>query len=263
MLKWCAYCQQFLEEAPPYEKLSITHGICRSCVNKGVFFDAGNNSRLKNLVQFQRKLYEAGRSGEISEIPSLLEESQKLGTRPIDLIFGLINPMLVHIGNLWEKGEISVREEHRFSNFSSSLLDAIQMHPIESKAPEGTKILLVSADKNYHTFGTRVLHLWLTAEGYYSELITPGLPTQELVSYIQEFQPEFLGISLSLKSQVEYVHDYLSASRCAKYQPKVILGGYAIKSLAVTAQDISEVSFVTKTQQLKAILENTPIKKVS
>jgi hypothetical protein len=31
MIRWCSYCQAFIGEAPPFDSIVVTHGICRAC----------------------------------------------------------------------------------------------------------------------------------------------------------------------------------------------------------------------------------------
>jgi hypothetical protein len=31
MLKWCAYCRQFMRQSTPRDDFSITHGLCNAC----------------------------------------------------------------------------------------------------------------------------------------------------------------------------------------------------------------------------------------
>lgn len=257
MIKWCAYCQSFLGELPPHESLIISHGICKPCKNIGAFGDDSRQPILAPLIDLQKELYTAGLSGDTSKIPHLIERSQKIGVQPLDMIFGFLSPMLVQIGVQWEKGITSVREEHLFTNFAESLLLSIQNNSsTKLSPPPNPNILLVSADGNYHTFGLKLIHLWLNTKLYTSELISPGLPMNELLTYTKTTRPKFVGISISLRSQVTNLQNYIQTlqSELRDDAPKVLVGGYAIKARLIDAAEIAPARLVSDILELSSIL---------
>jgi methanogenic corrinoid protein MtbC1 len=254
MLKWCSYCQQFLTESPPYELLVITHGMCDSCKHRGFDLDEATKQKLEQLVALQRDLYSAGGAGDVAQIGSLIDRARRFGVKPLDIILGFLNPMLVRIGSQWEEGTLTVREEHLFTQFCEALLVAVQSSQPDCKNGETPSVLLTSADGNYHCFGVRVVHLWLSSEGITSELITPGLPAGELLEYTNAVKPLFVGISLSMRSQLPGVRTYLDLAVSSPMAPEVLVGGYAVKSQQVTEAELSPARLVHDFRDLLAMV---------
>lgn len=262
MIIWCAYCQQFLKEAPPFEDLTLSHGMCQACSTRGLMLSEADDARLKKLVALQHELYAAGKSGDLSTIQTLIQKCESLGIRPMDMIFGLLNPMLVRTGELWSQGKITVAEEHRFTHFCEQLLLALKSKVIRAPSKQDTRpeFILAAADGNYHSFGLSLIHLWLEAHGYQTELIVPSLPMDELLKYTLHVRPRFLGISMSLPDQVSSVKSFIHALTQLKDSPlqHLFIGGYAVKAGLVKSEDVSPAILITGPETLVPYLPPKP-----
>jgi methanogenic corrinoid protein MtbC1 len=163
--------------------------------------------------------------------------------------------MLVQIGALWEKGQLSVQEEGRFTRFSESILEVIQKNlPDREESPI---ILLVTAEKNFHTFGLKMLHLLLIEEGISSKLIVPGVSLGELIEYTKKEKPSFVGISISDQSQMANIKEYLKLIRAEMQsdQPQVLLGGFPIKTGQISHDEIAPAIALNDLQKLIKLLK--------
>lgn len=255
MIIWCAYCQQFLRESAPFEELDVSHGICKSCSEKGLSLNKTDEAKLKELVQLQRQLYAAGKSGDHSRINSLIQNCNDIGVRPMDMIFGFLSPMLVKLGKLWEKGEITVVEEHRFTSFCEQLLGALKA--TSTTKNDQPRFILASANGNYHNFGLKLIHLWLEAHAYSVELITPSLPMDELLEYTMDVKPHFVGISVSLPDQISDVKTYIHTLSSKSDSPvrQIFIGGYAVKAGLLKSSELTPALLINDPESLASYLK--------
>ncbi len=166
MLSWCSYCQQFQGERPPFEDLMITHGICGACEPKALFFPERDYSYMKTLQNIQSQLREAGLHADLKAAEQIIEDNAKAKVRPVDILVGLVAPMLYEIGEDWKRGAITVAEEHRFSTFCEhlcELVDAKVKVPVSAGVmnTDRAEIMIVNAPGNRHTLGIRFVKLWL------------------------------------------------------------------------------------------------------
>lgn len=251
MMIWCSYCQQFLKESAPFEELTVSHGLCEACAKKGLSLNETDHKRLMKLVDLQSELYEAGKLGDLSRINLLIQNSIDLGVRPMDMIFGLLNPMLVKMGELWSQGLVSAIEEHRFTHFCEELLQTLKArNPKQTASQPG--FLLASADGNYHNFGLKLIHLWLEARGCSVELITPSIPMDDLLDYTIDAKPQLVGISVSLPEQAPAVQSYIKNLSSMNNSPvsQVFIGGYAVKSGLIDASEMAPALLITHLESL-------------
>jgi hypothetical protein len=95
VLKWCAYCQQFMREVPDYDDFAITHGLCPECRARGFPFSAeGGLGHAVFLREIFRELFDAGRHDDLESGRRVVEKALSAACRPVDILIGMIAPML-------------------------------------------------------------------------------------------------------------------------------------------------------------------------
>jgi hypothetical protein len=127
MIKWCAWCQQFMHEIAPYDDFSVTHGVCASCKSKHKNLFAKNVVKRANVLRkLFYALFDAGRHEDFKAAARILENAIAANCKPVDLLLGMISPMLYEIGEEWKRGALSVEAEHRFTAFSEKVVQLVQ-----------------------------------------------------------------------------------------------------------------------------------------
>lgn len=184
MIKWCAFCQRFQGEIPPFERLDVTHGLCDRCAKTASSFTSEQEQRILKLGEFSRRFWKAGREQNIAELSNLIEEALREGIRPIDLLYGLAAPALGKIGDLWAKNEITVQEEHQFTKTCETFIDLIAQHIHKDLTPSG--ILLANVPGNEHYLGLRFTQLGLMSIGLASEIMPPASSVKEILNYAKK-----------------------------------------------------------------------------
>jgi len=234
MIKWCSYCQQYLGEFEPWQDYSVSHGICPPCYVKlkkegDVFYN-----KAQQLSELYDRLRSAARCGTPISYTKIITEARELNIKPLDLMIGMIQPILHEIGVLWAAGEISVAREHQFSDFADSLVAAMYLHYPELdtfRQSVSPRFLLVNADGNYHTLGLQLVALSLATRKIPHRVVLPGLPAGEIVSLIQEHKPRAVGISVALPTHMKGVRELLGALRQSDPDPtpSVYVGGMPVR----------------------------------
>ena len=184
MIKWCAYCQSYMGESAPFDKHSLTHGLCASCAAKGVATGPDISDRLRPLANFFQKIRKESRDGIETPPAEWITKGLALGLKPADLLLGIMQPLLYEIGEAWARGEVTVATEHRFSAFAETLTGLLYVYAPElgknrqSHAPD---IVLTNADGNYHTLGIKFLEMRLLSAGVKTFTVLPGLPACKII----------------------------------------------------------------------------------
>jgi len=234
MIRWCAYCQNYLGEAEPFDKFRISHGICSKCVESGIIEDKTAQDRLRRLSGFFTDLRREAREGISSHPKDWVNKASELGIKPESLLVGLLQPALYEIGELWLKGEVSVATEHRFSAFAEELIHVIyQNYPgLSANRRAGQPdVLLTNADGNYHTLGVKFMEIGLLAAGLNTHALLPGLPTAEILRQAALLKPKALGLSVCMPSQVELIKELSGAvaGLPETQRPLLLAGGRLVK----------------------------------
>ena len=234
MLRWCAYCQEFQGEIAPLDIFTTTHGICPACQAKGMAqldSEIGNSHRLREI---QGLLYAAGKAGDMAAAPRIVHSALAAGLRPVDILVGLITPLLYLIGVEWETNLITVADEHRFTSFCERVFELVVPEVKAGDVPiPGTRdalVFLMNARGNHHNLGIRILSLWLQSKGIRSRNLHPPPSPDTVFQLATETRPRAILISLALESQKAYVYSIArTIEALPRPSPTLIVGGHAIK----------------------------------
>lgn len=204
VIKWCSYCQHFIEEVEPFEDFTLTHGVCAECAPRVADFSLAERTAAHEFRLFFSALHRTAVHGSRIEASHLLEESQRLGIRPMDLMMGLLQPLLREIGRLWARGEITVATEHRFTALATDLVAHFRA-ALPAPAQGQPELALFTAEGNYHTLGLQMAEAHCAAIGLPALIVVPGLPTGEVLDLLRRHRPQVVGFSVAMPEQMAQV----------------------------------------------------------
>ncbi|MDI1262672.1 MAG: B12-binding domain-containing protein [bacterium] len=242
MLRWCSYCQQFLGEVAPYENLAITHGVCPACSQKIFADDESGLDHALVLKGLQDQFYEAGRRNDLKAVERIIEKSDDTKIRAVDILVGVLAPLLYQVGEEWKQAAMTVAEEHRFTAFCEKASDMIttkvaNQNSADKALPERAEALLINVSGNSHTLGIRILALWLKEKDISTRVLDEAIGIDDLMMQIHKFHPSMVLISVALAEQAAGVLDVVEhiANLPNHLRPRVIVGGYAVKQGLISA----------------------------
>ena len=249
MLKWCFYCQQFMHEIAPYDDFGITHGLCRSCSSAHVdVFDGSEIQRARFLREVFHALFDAGRRNDFDMAARFVGTAIAANCRPVDILIGMIAPMLYEIGEEWKRGALSVEAEHRFTAFSVQVIDLVESGmPVETASPRlrsgAAPLFLMNAPGNRHGLAVRILALWLQSRGATVRIVDSDIDGASLMRSIAAERPKYLLISMALSEQRDSVAGIVEAAQMLPHdiRPKIIVGGYPIKAGLIASIPAAEL----------------------
>ncbi len=225
MFRWCAYCQHLIGEVPPLQDYRITHGICEACAEHSGTYTP-NPEILQAKAMFE-SLEEAGRTGDFAASSVAVDSAIEAGLKPSEVMVGVLHPALVRIGQLWESGEISVAEEHRFTDFALRLIDRLRFPQLLESRP---LVVLVTYPENSHEVGLRMLQILTWEQGIPCERLPAGTSAEVIAEVITTQRPDLVGLSVSL---VESIPASLALaddlSRLLRPAANLVLGGQAFR----------------------------------
>jgi methanogenic corrinoid protein MtbC1 len=248
MIHWCAYCQQYQGETPPFESLEVSHGMCEKCAPKGLDWTPEQENRIKYLADLNRRFWKAGSTSRTDELEELANEGIREGIRPIDLLFGLAGPSLVNVGRLWECNSLTVAEEHRFTRSCETFIELISAH-IRGNGPHAHttgSILLTGVYGNQHDLGVRFAMLGLASMGLKAETLLPAVPAKELIKRVLAGGHKIVGISVALAIQLRILRSTLEAVAAEPaFRGKILVCGRAVNEGAFSSAELPNATLLT------------------
>lgn len=256
MMKWCAWCHQFMHEIAPYDDFSITHGLCAACesTHKNPF--AKNVvDRANFLAELFHALFDAGRHEDFKAAAGIVENAISADCRPVDILLGMISPMLYEIGEEWKRGALSVESEHRFTAFSKKVIQLVEVKISAATAPpipaSATPLFLMNAPGNRHALAVRILSIWLKGRGAKVRIFEDDIDQDGLMRNIAAERPKYLLISMALTEQRDRVADIAKTVQTLPQdvRPKIVVGGYPVKAGLINS--IPETEFLLNISALQ------------
>jgi len=238
VLKWCAHCQQFIGEMPPHADYGITHGLCRKCAGRRPDLLSGDEyAHAVALRDIFQSLFSAGRRSDFDAAGPLIDQAIAADCRPVDILVGMIAPMLYQIGDAWERGTLTVEGEHEFTAFAERVIDLVEARMRQAwsqpERPAGDRrYLLMNAPGNAHVVGIRILGLWLHNKGWPIRHVDDGTLLDALTELSPAGEPKTLLVSIALPEQREAVAALAERVLALPVpsRPDIVLGGYAVKT---------------------------------
>jgi methanogenic corrinoid protein MtbC1 len=191
------------------------------------------------LREIFHSLFEAGQRNDFGAAERMVERAIAANCRPVDILIGIVAPMLHKIGEDWGSGVITVEDEHKFTAFSERVLNLIdvKLHCRSSRRSGNKPVyFLMNAPGNTHTLAIRILALWLQSRRICAMIVEHG-DLERLAHSIKETAPKRLLISMALPEQLAGVAaiSALVGQLPSTVRPGVLVGGHAVKAGFVTA----------------------------
>ncbi|MHA2338702.1 MAG: B12-binding domain-containing protein [Candidatus Hodarchaeales archaeon] len=172
-----------------------------------------------------------------------------------DLITKIIKPLQYEVGNRWERGQVSIADEHMISaNIEKFLIQHIPLNNVKSD-----KIIVISpVEGEWHSLPLLTLELLLNEKGYRVFNLTRPLPNTSLMDFINKLNPfpTWVFISLTMKIHIGTLRQELKNLR-QKFgdKLKIAIGGQGIDQEQRNSFP-DATSVVTNVKELEEFLHN-------
>ncbi len=225
MIRWCAYCQNFLGERAPYDDPSFTHSVCSAC-DLRLERDEPLKKDTERVRALFKRLLIAGKAGAEAECASLVGEAQSLGLGNESTLIGLLQPALYQAGLEWQLSGLTVTEEHGLVRTS---VHADHSRPTFSRTTRRAHL----------SNPGELTHHWAAhgrrspfCRGVCADAIVPGIPVTEMLDLVRQRRPRLVGFSCALPRDVQVAREHVAKLRSQlepSLVPRFLLSGFAFR----------------------------------
>ena len=143
-----------------------------------------------------------------------------------DLYLHLFQQSLYKVGELWEYNKISVAKEHLATSITEGLLTLV--YPRLFKARRTSKKAVISCSANeYHQVGGKMVADIFELNGWDGYFLGANTPVDQLLSFIDEKEPDLVGLSLSVYFNLPSLKAGIEAIRADFRKLDIVVGGRA------------------------------------
>lgn len=166
----------------------------------------------------------------------------------------LFQRSLYEIGELWETNKISVATEHLATSITESLLTLV--YPIIFSKPHTEHTAIVSCVANeYHQIGGKMVADLLELNGWHAYFLGANTPVRDLVELVDEKQPDFEALSLSLYFNLPKLYKTIEAIKSHHPGLPLLIGGQAFRWGGQELQNSYEgVRLLTSLDELESFI---------
>ena len=184
---------------------------------------------LAQAPQFQQALLEGRRNQAVNSLSQAMEQGNSLSQAYVQIV----QPAMYEIGDLWQRGRITVSQEHLASAISHHAM--VGAYTQASFLPNNGKLAVFACvEGNFHELGLRMVADSLETAGWEVIFLGANVPLRDLVKEIDRLRPSLLGLSAALPQHVPVARTTIEALRAelGTACPFVWLGGLAVSGAA-------------------------------
>ena len=119
----------------------------------------------------------------------------------------LLKPVMYRIGNLWQQGQLDVATEHASTNTAISLVKIInEKFATRTRVAQTSfkyKAVTCTPNGELHGLACNMIESLLLNNGFKVYNISTSIPTDYIVNYIHNLQPDIVFISITLAENIK------------------------------------------------------------
>lgn len=159
----------------------------------------------------------------------------------------IITPSLHVVGELWERGQLSIGEEHLATEIALRVLTLErELFRVQRRRP-GAVVILSTVAGELHEVGVRMATSLLLHAGFDAKHLGPSVPAASLGQAVEKLEPAVVALGITMPRGAEALDETIAAIGAARPGTSVVLGGAGVAHRAIdrpglrTCRHVSEL----------------------
>jgi MerR family transcriptional regulator, light-induced transcriptional regulator len=197
-------------------------------------FSSYQEDKKKLLAKIQEEIFTLLTDCNFSGLVDLYEKYSKVFGL-IEFYDKLLKPVMYKIGDLWEQKKLDVGTEHASTNTAIGLIKAInEQVTTKTRAVETAtqyKTVICTPEGELHGLACNMIESLLLSKGFKVYNISTSIPTEFIIDYLRDLQPDIVFISITLIENIKPAERLIRQIRL-KYNNDlpVVIGGSAFNN---------------------------------
>jgi diguanylate cyclase (GGDEF)-like protein len=182
------------------------------------------------IAAFAAAFGEALRLGDGAAADHLIQEALAAGVSPEVVQSFVITPAMVGIGDLWQRGEMGIANEHLATSICRRALVRLaeSMSSGRGRIRTGETVLLAAVEGQHHVLGLQMIADVLDSAGYVVLNLGADVPVASLRAFALERRPAVAGLGFGVSSNIRGLADSIWALHEVSPETRIMLGGRAV-----------------------------------
>jgi DNA-binding transcriptional MerR regulator/methylmalonyl-CoA mutase cobalamin-binding subunit len=195
---------------------------------------------LQHLPEIRERVLVAVEGLRIHEAEHILSRAA-LSTEPREFLDGVVSPILVEIGDRWERGELRIAHEHACSAVLRGLLSSLMRLYPSSEARQ--RVVVATPAEENHELGALMVAMLAAMHGWNVLYLGPNLPAAEIAYAVTRIKAELLMLSITNLKPEDSEREIAAIESALPPDVRILIGGRAAqafpRSRAEIGQDIA------------------------
>jgi len=215
-----------------YGRLIASHETFIALSRETTFLEipAGNSRREEATVRFLEAVLRGDSATSLT-----ISSEQVAGAADLeDFYQWVVRPTMYRVGEMWERGEISVAKEHLASAVVNRILAAHYLDFVMKSDPTRGTVIVAASANEFHEIGARMVASAFELDGWNVEFLGADTPVEDLLEMVAEKRPFVLAVSATMPFNIEHVSRIIERVRALPVwvRPKIMIGGLAFRHLS-------------------------------
>ncbi|MBN8192210.1 cobalamin-dependent protein [Bacillus sp. NTK074B] len=152
----------------------------------------------------------------------------------------VIKPSMYRIGDLWEKNQITVADEHLATATLKYLLATVFTH--QEAFENQPKALLFCIEGEHHSLGLELANEVFKEKKWNTRYLGSNVPVKDALAFISAWEPHAVAISIGMTTELTRLKECIEEIRSLHKEVEIMVGGRLISNYSLDFLKGSKVS---------------------
>ncbi len=199
----------------------------------------------QHLPELRGRVMKAIEQLRIQDAEQMLSRAA-LSTEPSEFLKMVVAPVLVEIGERWERGDLRIAHEHAGSTVMRGLLFSLmRLYPVNDSR---RRVVIATPAKEDHELGALMVAMLAAMHGWSVLYLGPDLPAEEIAYAVTDTNADLLMLSITNLKPKESQRELAAIEAAIPERVKVLVGGRAASALPESRVQILHDLAVVETE---------------
>jgi methanogenic corrinoid protein MtbC1 len=207
-------------------------------------------SRSKLLAQLVDAFTAALIAGDAGEADLAVRDAIEAGLSESEIDERVVAPAMRHIGDLWERGDLSVAEEHLATDISFRVL-ALQREAFRvARRRTAHQVMLGAVEGEQHVLGLYMAGDLLAHAGFEIRALGADVPIESLRPVVERHDPDIFAFTATMEQSGDLLPLAIDEIRRGAPSIRVIVGGAGVP------EDMDDSDWLTVVRGVTSVVED-------
>ncbi|MGR3762716.1 cobalamin B12-binding domain-containing protein [Rossellomorea sp. NS-SX7] len=191
--------------------------------------------------------------GDVQSVTELYSSSIQSKADPLTFYESVVKPSMYRIGDLWEKNQITVADEHLATATLKYLLASVYTpYEVSERRPKG---LLFCIEGEQHSLGLELANEIFKEQHWNTRYLGANVPVKDAVTFVRAWKPQAVAISIGMTTTIPQLRNCLEEIEKVQPDIKILVGGRLISHYNLDFLKKDSITTIHDLRELNDYLE--------